>query len=1624
MATSTNKTWRFADATARAWATASNWLNDDGSTSSAAPGTTAVVTFNGGNATGVANTVAGLIINGDTTFAGTSLTVTNDVTINGGSVNYNCTGALSVGRNFTNSGAFYQNNTSTGSLTFNGSQAAQVYLGSHSTRAITIAKTSNFSGSAITINDDIRCELTNTTASVFTFTSGYFIQIGTIYARIVVNNSTTARTWDQRADVYPTITGATTAYSGSQTTCTYVNRGYIRITQATAAQTLAFGAGAPSTCPNLSVDSNVNYVISGSLWEFYPSNGTHTSAATLTVFKLLGGSYSGSWTPVTIQLVSSSTIIGNSVDCAVRFGTITCPGSWTSGTTYTGGQQSVTFANVNCNTLNLNGVQASYTLNGGTVYTSIVFSTTSNSNGSTLNINAGTTPALTLSTNVNNTTNLNTSNSFTVTGTTTFNTGSLNLYSDLNTVSFTSTGTAVRVFDWKTGGKVVTSGAGSLSITLTSSCLVSGTMGGFYHGGTGTATGNAAYWDSVPRVKTWAASACTWTTWYTNDLEIVENCQIGTTSTINFTRNFTGSTSFNMAALTVNTFAADFFTSLSTVTYSGPAIAAFNHAVGSVTANINQLTAANITLSGASTTYNLGVKNTTAMSLNTTGTIALSGTSSTYNLTYVTGYNLTLSSTGTYNCYYYSHNYYTNPPTAGTVTHTAGTLVLKANTDNFSMTTWSFTSTTGTRGITFEAEGYITTTNTGFLGVDYASLTSVCPDTNNCGFYHGGTGSCSMGTTAPASPAAAFHLNWGTRCLFGTPIYVKNLNNSYPRGDGLRIGGGLIGNSSLLTINVSGNILFAGNGFSSGTVQNDSKWSLLTFNFWGADATRTSTYTTGTSYLGEGGEFRAFNSLTLAATYTGTFKLYQVLSVNTTTHEGGTLDVNGMQLKCTTSYNSTDGTVNKYITNTAATSSSPDILISATTGTPWSFAYSSLLVSTWKVWIKINGATIAHGNSGNSETNQPSFDLTTRTTAYTLSTTFKVGSLRISNYSPPASTYWYIGGPELTVYTNNLSAQGDFYIYTVDGGNSKSTTQVSFDSTSLETSYFTVRTNTNLTSNLNFSIIDCQNGTTTTCSGTSYLCRSYARGNSNSTLNIGNSTWVVYGSSALDNIYQGSGPFNFIGNASSRLLFAGNNGNSSSSQRATFRSPFGGTIENGLYYSGSGLSGTLTLSTVSPYSLAEGATQPLFNTYIYSWSSSKIIFSSPDSVLVKGSAFSLNDTSTKYIVGNLYNTESTGTVSANYLDITNSAASGGRGWYAGANSVDRGGNSGWLFYAPPSYTLSRSATTVDEGNSVTITLTTNVPNGTVIPYTISGTNITSADISGASLTGNFTISGGTASVTLNISADYATEGNETFTLALNNGAASIAVTIIDTTLTPTYSLSRSAASVTEGNSFTITLNTTNLPNGTLVPYTISGTGITSADIGGASLTGNFTIIGSTASLVINTTWDYVTEGTETLTVTITPAVGSSSAISVDIINLLHPTYALSTTSASVNEGAGFTITLNTTDVPNGTVIPYTISGTGITVNDFTPSSLTGSFTISANTASQTFNTTADYLTEGNETFRLTLDTIGTFIDVVIVDYYKTRTYALSTSATTVTEGNSFTITLTTTNVFDLSLIHI
>jgi hypothetical protein len=139
-------------------------------------------------------------------------------------------------------------------------------------------------------------------------------------------------------------------------------------------------------------------------------------------------------------------------------------------------------------------------------------------------------------------------------------------------------------------------------------------------------------------------------------------------------------------------------------------------------------------------------------------------------------------------------------------------------------------------------------------------------------------------------------------------------------------------------------------------------------------------------------------------------------------------------------------------------------------------------------------------------------------------------------------------------------------------------------------------------------------------------------------------------------------------------------------------------------------------------------------------------------------------------------------------------------WITRAASEGAAGGSGVVIvtYEEASYELSlfRDNPTVSgtqtsqigfsESGTVTIRLkTTNVANGTSVPFTIGGVGITAADFSPATLAGSFTVSStdsgitGTASVTLTLSSDVTLENTETATLALNNGQASLNFNIGD-----------------------------------------------------------------------------------------------------------------------------------------------------------------------------------------------------------------------------------------------------
>jgi len=98
----------------------------------------------------------------------------------------------------------------------------------------------------------------------------------------------------------------------------------------------------------------------------------------------------------------------------------------------------------------------------------------------------------------------------------------------------------------------------------------------------------------------------------------------------------------------------------------------------------------------------------------------------------------------------------------------------------------------------------------------------------------------------------------------------------------------------------------------------------------------------------------------------------------------------------------------------------------------------------------------------------------------------------------------------------------------------------------------------------------------------------------------------------------------------------------------------------------------------------------------------------------------------------------------------------------------------------PAYAVVADRTSCPEGEFIVYTITTrNIENGTILYYTLSGTDITSEDIVGGSLTGSFTINSNTAKVTVGIEDDGVVEDLETLRFTINGTGAFADVIIVN-----------------------------------------------------------------------------------------------------------------------------------------------------------------------------------------------------------------------------------------------------
>ena len=328
-----------------------------------------------------------------------------------------------------------------------------------------------------------------------------------------------------------------------------------------------------------------------------------------------------------------------------------------------------------------------------------------------------------------------------------------------------------------------------------------------------------------------------------------------------------------------------------------------------------------------------------------------------------------------------------------------------------------------------------------------------------------------------------------------------------------------------------------------------------------------------------------------------------------------------------------------------------------------------------------------------------------------------------------------------------------------------------------------------------------------------------------------------------------------------------------------------------------------------------------------------------------------------------------------------------------------------------------------------------------------------------SKSGSFVVNNNTGSFTVNVDADQLTDGQKTMSVQIRTsstrgpviGNLSAPITINDTSFTPAgtiisqgcvpgtytyritkadgqggsvnedtpnsvacgyvapgnpvYSLTRSVNNANEGSSFNITFNTDQSGS---FPYTISG--VASADIGGATLSGSVT---NGQVLTFNVTADATTEGTETFTISLNNGQANAS-VTINDTSITptpgNPTYSI-TAPTNINEGSLGVFTVNTTNVSNSTLLYWKINHITTERSDFFDASSglnmdAGSVTINSNTGTFSIKPTIDSTTEGNQTFTVSIRTGSTLGPVVATS----NTVTINDTSTTPNPGTRPVIT--------------
>ena len=394
------------------------------------------------------------------------------------------------------------------------------------------------------------------------------------------------------------------------------------------------------------------------------------------------------------------------------------------------------------------------------------------------------------------------------------------------------------------------------------------------------------------------------------------------------------------------------------------------------------------------------------------------------------------------------------------------------------------------------------------------------------------------------------------------------------------------------------------------------------------------------------------------------------------------------------------------------------------------------------------------------------------------------------------------------------------------------------------------------------------------------------------------------------------------------------------------------------------------------------------------------------------------------------------------------------------------------------YVISPSPAQLDEGGTFTTTVnTTYVDEGTVLYWRLEGSGIDANDFSSGSLTGSGTVNAlGTFNFSHTVANDTTTESEEQINICLYGDSArtiklaETGVIVNDTSQspTPTYVIQPDKLEYVEGDAVSVKFITSGVAAGTTLHWKMVPTGTNPIDDGGGGGTNgtdnsaDFDIgpgmwgsanVQTPAPGVTNDgfgySWvcnqDQLTEGDETFKIEMYTAHSGGTGGTWSGLLATSPvctikdtstapgasTYTLTANTNPINEGDYLGLTVTTTNVANGTVLYWEYSG--VTSGDLEDGALQGSVTIPPE-ATKSWGTTikADTLTEGSETLAVKLYSdsarttqVGSTLNITINDTSigSEPTYVLSTTDTRFNEGDSFTTTVTTTNVADNTVLY-